>query len=148
MTLGRLTGDALTARAGAVALVRGGALVAVVGLGGALAAGTPAAALAGFACLGIGTAVVIPSVFRAAASEGSLGAGPALAVVSTAGYAGFLAGPPVIGAIAQATSLRFALGLLPALAFVVALLAGAVRAAAPEAPDPEPAVPERQAVPA
>lgn len=133
MTLGRLTGDVLTARAGAVALVRGGGLVAVVGLGVALAAGTSAAALAGFACLGAGIAVVIPSVFRAAAADGALGAGPAVAIVSTAGYAGFLAGPPIIGAIANATSLRLALGVLPALAFVVALLAGAVRTPAGEA---------------
>src|SRR5439155_325707 len=127
MTAGRLTGDRLTARLGAVALVRRGGLVAAVGLGAALIAGAPAAALVGFACLGAGLATVIPAVFRAAGNATSQ-PGPALATVSTTGYLGFLAGPPLIGALADATSLPTALVLLPALA---AVLAAGARAVAP-----------------
>jgi hypothetical protein len=43
--------------------------------------------------------------------------------VSTIGYTGFLAGPPLIGAIAELTSLPAALAVLPLLAAAMALLA-------------------------
>jgi len=125
MTAGRLAGDRLTERVGPVALVRRGGLVAAAGLGGALLAGAPAAALAGFACLGAGLATVIPAVFRAAGTA-TAQAGPPLAAVSTTGYLGFLAGPPLIGALAEATSLPAALALLPLLAVLLALGARAV----------------------
>src|SRR4051812_42117820 len=136
MTAGRLAGDRLTERLGPVALVRRGALVATIGLGAALVAGAPAAALVGFACLGAGLATIIPAVFRAAGNATEQ-AGPALAAVSTPGYLGFLAGPPLIGALADATSLPAALALLPALAALLALAAGAV-APARSAPRAEP----------
>ena len=129
MALGRLGGDALTTRFGPVSLVRAGGLVAAAGLGAALLIATPAAAIAGFACLGIGLAGVIPAVFRAAGNVPGTRSAPALAAVSTTGYLGFLAGPPLIGGLAELTSLPVALGLLPLLAGFVAVLARAVRPA-------------------
>jgi len=66
MTSARLVGDRLTLRAGAVRLVRGGALLATAGLGAALLIAEPPAAIAGFALLGAGVAVIVPSVCRAA----------------------------------------------------------------------------------
>jgi len=59
--------------------------------------------------------------------------GPALAAVSTVGYAGFLTGPPVIGALADAGSLRSALLLVPSLCLVAAALSGHVRDPRPRA---------------
>jgi hypothetical protein len=41
-----------------------------------------------------------------------LGFGPSLAVVMTAGYIGFLAGPPLIGFVAQLSTIRSALWIL------------------------------------
>src|SRR4051812_14568308 len=133
MTAGRLAGDRLTERLGPVALVRRGGLVAAAGLGAALLAGAPAAALAGFAGPGAGLAPVPPAVFRAAGNA-TAQAGPSLAAVSTTGYLGFLAGPPLIGALAEATSLPTALALLPVLA---AILAVSARAVAPAGTGPE-----------
>jgi predicted MFS family arabinose efflux permease len=123
MTASRLAGDRLTARAGAVRMVRAGALLATAGLGAALLIAEPAAAVAGFACLGVGVAVVVPTVFRAAGTGHGVAAGTALAAVATAGYSGFLIGPPVIGAIAAATSLPAALTLVLAATLLVAALA-------------------------
>src|SRR3954470_1647097 len=105
MALGRLGGDAITARIGSVRLVRVGGLVAAVGLGAALLIGAPAAAIAGFACLGIGLAGVIPAVFRAAGNVPGTTSAPALAAVSTTGFLGFPAGPPLIGGLAELASL-------------------------------------------
>jgi hypothetical protein len=128
MVAGRLAGDALTVRFGPAPLVRRGALLGAAGLGAALIAGDPIAALFGFACLGAGLSIVIPQVFRAAAAGRD--SGPALARVSTLGYLGFLAGPPLIGALAEVTSLPTALAVLPVLGLAMAAMAPLTRAPA------------------
>jgi MFS family permease len=119
----RLVGDRLTLRAGAVRIVRWGALLATFGLGAALLIAQPAAGVAGFALLGAGVAIIVPSVFRAAGATRGVAAGTALAAVTTAGYSGFLVGPPLIGALAGATSLPAALTLVLVATGIVAVLA-------------------------
>jgi hypothetical protein len=91
-------------------------------MGAALAASEPAPAIGGFALMGLGLSVVFPLALRAAGMQGE-GAGPDLAAVSTVGYVGFLAGPPLIGALADASSLRAALSLVVGLCLVAALSA-------------------------
>ena len=124
MLTGRLLSDRLVTAFGPVALLRAGGVVAGGGLAIALAIGQPAVALLGFAALGAGLSVVIPLVFRAATLRGGA---PALAAVSTLGYTGFLTGPPLIGAIADATSLATGLIIVTLCAGAAAVLAGAVR---------------------
>jgi hypothetical protein len=68
-------------------------------------------------------AVVVPSVFRAAGTAHGVTPGTALAAVTTAGYSGFLVGPPIIGALAGATSLPTALTLVLLATATVAVLA-------------------------
>jgi MFS family permease len=126
MGLGRLAGDALGARVGAAAAVRGGALLAALGLGLALAIPEPLVAIAGFAAMGAGLSVVFPLALRAAGFHGEA-TGPDLAAVSTVGYVGFLAGPPVIGLLADASSLRAALAVISALCLVAAVSARRAR---------------------
>jgi len=132
MTAGRLVGDRLTTAWGPVALVRRGGLVSAAGLGAALLIGHPAAAMVGFACLGIGLATMVPVVFRAAAALPGLTPGVGIAAVSTMGYAGFLIGPPLIGGISELTSLPLALVMLVALALLMAALAPRVRPPLPQ----------------
>ena len=55
--------------------------------------------------------------------------GVAIAAVSTLGYTGFLAGPPLIGFVAEGTTLRGGLALVVVSSAVVASLAGAFRPA-------------------
>jgi hypothetical protein len=124
MAGGRLAGDGLTERWGAVALARRGGLLAAGPLAVALAAGVPAIALLAYLALGAGLAVIVPLIFRAAAAGAD--AGPALAGVTTTGYLGFLAGPPIIGATAAATSVPAALLLVVAATAAVGLGAGAL----------------------
>jgi hypothetical protein len=120
MGLGRLVGDRVAEAIGASTAVGGGALIAALGLGLALALPTPAPAIAGFAVMGAGLSVVFPLTLRAAGIHGDAAA-PALAAVSTVGYAGFLAGPPLIGVLAEVSSLQAALALVCALCLVAAV---------------------------
>jgi predicted MFS family arabinose efflux permease len=123
MGTGRLVADRLWARWGSTGLLRGSGALAALGFGAGLAVGTVPGAIAGFAALGLGLAGVVPTLFRAGADQPGVSTGPALAVVSSLGYLGFLAGPPLIGAVAQLTSLRLACGLLALAGLVVMLLA-------------------------
>ncbi len=126
MTLGRVVGDRLTAAWGTVALTRRAGALGSLGLGISLLFDVPLVAVLGFACLGAGLATVVPIVFRAAGQRTpSPGAG--IAAVSTVGYSAFLVGPPAIGFLADAIGLRAALGVVAALAALIALLAGATR---------------------
>ena len=133
MAAGRLAGDRVNRRLGPVRLVRLGGAVAGVGALAIVAADRPAVAILGFAGVGLGFATVFPAVVSAAAREGSLTAGSAIAAATTAGYAGFLAGPPLIGLAAEAVSLRGGLGLVVLLCAPIALLARAVAPARPDA---------------
>lgn len=126
MAVFRLLGDSITKRLGPVLTVRTGALVAAGGLASALIARSPVWALPGFAVCGAGCSVIIPLVFAAGGRISSADTGAGIALVGGLGYVGFLVGPPVIGLVAQVSSLRVALFILVGLALVTALLAPAV----------------------
>ena len=123
MGTGRLVADRLWARWGSVGLLRRSGALAAVGFAAGLVVGTPASAIAGFAALGFGLAGVVPTLFRSGADEPGVSTGPGLAAVSSLGYLGFLAGPPLIGGVAQLTSLRAACGLMVLAGLLVVLLA-------------------------
>lgn len=111
-----------------------GVLIAVAGLGAA--AGMTIAALAtraspalgGFLVAGLGLGVVAPTLFGAAgraAGEGRRGA--AVSTVTTVGYLGFLAGPPLVGGVAEVAGLRGSLALMAALGLLLAACSPALR---------------------
>jgi MFS family permease len=106
MAVARLAGDRLAVRLGSARLVSGGAALAAIGLSLALAVQIPAVAIAGFGMMGLGLAAVVPTLFRAAGSQPGISASVGIAAVSTMGYGGGLIGPPVIGTVAQAVTLR------------------------------------------
>ena len=122
MAASRTVGDRLNGRFGPVALARGGGLLAATGLTLALVVGSTPAALAGFAAMGAGLGVIVPVLFRAAGSTAGVSAGVGVAVVSTIGWLGFLAGPPAIGFVASALGLRSALSIVVLATMMVALL--------------------------
>jgi hypothetical protein len=127
MTVGRLAGDRLTLRWGPVGLLVRGGLVAGGGFGVALALDRPWAGILGFAALGIGLAPVVPTLFRAGGTTPGTPSGQGIAAVSTLGYFGLLAGPPIVGFTAEVIGLPGALAIVAALAGAVTLLAPSVR---------------------
>jgi hypothetical protein len=135
---GRLLADRLWAHWGATGLLRRCGALAALGFASGLAIGTVPSAIAGFAALGLGLAGVVPTLFRAGAEQPAVPTGPALAAVGSLGYLGFLAGPPIVGGLAQLTSIRLACGVL-ALAGVVILVLARVADPASGPPTAEPA---------
>lgn len=127
MAVGRLSGDRLNDRFGPVAMLRvAGALV----LGGTLVAITSSvwwAGVIGFSLVGLGASVVIPLVFAAAGRTRPDDPSMALAAVATMGYGGFLLGAPIIGSVAEALSLRWALLLVAFAGLLIASLASHAR---------------------
>jgi MFS family permease len=123
MAFGRLGADRVSERFGSESVGRAGGVLAAAGLGVALTLGTPAAAIAGFAVMGLGVAALFPLALRAAGYDAEV-AGPAVAAVSGLGYTGFLIGPPTIGLLAEAIGLTAALALVCVLLALAAALAG------------------------
>ncbi|MFJ1595422.1 MFS transporter [Streptomyces sp. NPDC088261] len=135
MVLARLFADGWRSRWGDARIVRIGSALAGVGLAVALLTGGVVPALIGFACVGLGIAAVTPCVYVAAASQGS----DALTLVATMGTVGLLAGPPVIGFIANASGLVWGMGAVAASAIVVSLCSTRIGWPAPHAAtDPDP----------
>ena len=127
MAAGRVAGDRLAARFGPVRLVRVSGLVAGFGLAAGLLVGTPAAAIAGFALLGLGLAGIFPQIVSAAARLDPAHAGHNIGRIAAVAYSGLLSGPVAIGAIASGVGLRDALLVPAALALVVTAAAGVLR---------------------
>ncbi|MFL5333158.1 MAG: MFS transporter [Geminicoccaceae bacterium] len=129
MAAGRFGGDRLRRRWGAVPLFRASALLAAGGLAFAVLLATPAAAVLGFVGAGLGLSNAVPVLFGAAGRLPDTQPGAGIAATATIGYLGFLAGPPLIGLVAQVTSLSTALGLLVIACGLVGAFASLVRIA-------------------
>jgi MFS family permease len=128
MAVGRAFGDALKRAFGGVRLLRGGALLTCLSIAAMLLIGLPGVALVALLLAGLGAANGVPLLFSAAGHARGMDAGPAIATVSSAGYFGLLAGPPLLGFVADATSLPLALAIVALLTAVVALSAGRAQA--------------------
>jgi MFS family permease len=131
--VGRMIGDRVVDRFGERAVARVGGLVTAAGMGVALLFPSVPGTIAGFAAAGIGIATVIPAAMHAADRLPGLRAGSGLTAVAWLMRMGFVAAPPVVGAIADATSLRIGLLVVPAAGLAVVAAAGALSARRPPA---------------
>lgn len=132
MALARLTGDALRARQPAATLLRGGALLTGVAMAVVLISGVPWLSMLGYICVGAGLALVVPMLYNAASQVPGTSRAAAIASVSSIGYAGFLIGPPLIGAIAHAASLTWAMGVIVVAAALLAWGSGRIGLKTPQ----------------
>ena len=127
MALGRFGADWLAHRLGPKRVIQLSGLLTAIGLSIAVALPTLPMALLGFLLVGFGTSAVVPLVYSAAGRSTHMSAGMALAAVSTIGFFGFLLGPPVIGFVAGATSLRVSFALIAMMGLAVSAVASRVR---------------------
>jgi len=121
--VGRLVGDRLVDRFGQRAVARTGGIIAALGMGLALLFPTIPGTIVGFAAAGLGIATLVPAAMHAADELPGLKPGSGLTIVSWLMRVGFLLSPPIVGLVADASSLRIGLFVVPLAGVVVALLA-------------------------
>jgi MFS family permease len=122
MALVRIFGDHLTVRFGTARLVTSGSALAAVGLVLVLGPQILAVAVVGFALIGLGLATVVPSYFRAGGTQPGVSPAVGISAVSTMGYAGGMIGPPVVGTLGHALSLRVSLLILLGMMIILVVL--------------------------
>lgn len=109
MVAGRIAGDRVTHALGSQRCIRVGYILGAAGLSVSLVTHVVPATITGFACVGLGLSVVIPNVFRIATHIKGVASAYGVAAVTATAYLGILTSPPVIGGLAQLSSLRLAL---------------------------------------
>jgi MFS family permease len=135
---GRLAGGRLIGRLGVTGVLTGGAVVAAGGI--LLAAWTEQVplAFAGFIAVGLGLANVFP---LAIARAGALGGPNGVSLATGIGHTGMLAGPPLIGFLADHAGLPTALSTIAVTSMAVAVLAVLVTARTAGTPITAPVMP-------
>ena len=127
MATGRFVGDRLVTRIGAERVMIASGCLIVCGLLTAVLFPNIYSATLGFLLTGFGVSSIVPLAYGLAGRSKTMSAGMAIAAVSTVGYLGFLFGPPVIGYIAKAASLRWSFALIALLASFMIFLAGKMK---------------------
>lgn len=125
--VGRMLGDRLVDRFGQRAVARSGGLIVLVGMGLALSFPTVIGSVIGFGLAGLGVATLIPAAMHAADELPGFRAGEGLTIVSWLLRLGLLLSPPIVGAIADASSLRLGLLIVPLAGLLVIIFARVLR---------------------
>lgn len=109
MTAGRFSADWVSHRFGALAIVRWGSLVAALGMLIVVLSHSLWLTLVGWGLFGLGLSGCAPQLFTAAGKLSKAKQGVIMSRVVGMGYIGLLAGPAIIGGIAQIVPLTTAL---------------------------------------
>ena len=123
----RFLADRLVNRIGQVNVMRSGGFQAMAGF--ILMAAWPdlIPAVVGSVLVGLGVSAIVPICFSAVSKHQGVVAGRAINAVSTIGFFGFVAGPPLIGHLAQWIGLRWTFLFIALLAASIGLLGGKIR---------------------
>ncbi|MHC2331980.1 MFS transporter [Bradyrhizobium sp. USDA 4454] len=128
MAAGRLSGDTMVARLGDRTMLMLGTVPILIGFLAVVAAPIALIAMAGFVLIGLGVSNVVPVLCRRAGKQKVMPVGVAIAVITTAGYAGILVGPASIGLVAHMVGLPLAFAILGVLMCIATLSARMVMA--------------------
>ena len=105
MTLGRFLGDSISQKIGSVKIVTLGAVIAIFGYLAVLSSYTYLA-IVGFGLIGLGFSVIIPELFRIGGNVRGIDSSQGVSFIAGTGYAGFLVAPPILGFLADSSSLE------------------------------------------
>lgn len=117
---GRFLGDGLVRLLGRVRIIVGGGLLAAAGIALSIITDHWAIALFGYALCGLGCANVSPVLISSLSQQTHMPTHLAITAATTIGFAGVLAGPAMMGAVAHYSSLSTAFAVLAGLLLVVA----------------------------
>lgn len=121
MAVMRLLGDRIVSRISSATVVIGGSLIGVAGFGLLIFSPWLILTLMGFVLVGIGAANIVPVFFSEGGRLREVPSSVAIPAITTMGYAGQLAGPAILGFLAQHTSLSAAFGFTGLLLLGVAI---------------------------
>lgn len=130
MAVSRLAGDRLAARFAPGPVLRVGAVVGAAALAVSILAGEPAVTIGGLVVVGLELGPAVPLAFRAATRVRRSNGASALSIAVTAGYAGSIAGPLLVGATAELAGLRAAFAIPVVTCLTIASAASATDRAA------------------
>lgn len=122
MASGRFVADWVTHRIGVQKVLQLSGLLTVSGLLISVLFPQQWPAIVGFLIVGLGVSSVVPLAYSAASKSRTMPASQALSTVTTIGFFGLLVGPPLIGIIAGASSLRTAFTFLILMGILVLVL--------------------------
>lgn len=105
MTLGRFLGDGISSRIGSVRMLVLGTVLAMIGYILVLTTNTYIAIL-GFSLSGLGLSVMVPEIFRIGGKVNGVESSHGISFIAGTGYAGFLCAPPILGFLAESSSLK------------------------------------------
>lgn len=123
MALGRFIADGFAARFGLRRTLQVSGVLAATGLMVAVLFPSILMAVIGFMLVGAGVSSVVPMVYSVAGKSTTMSPGASIAAVSTIGFIGFLIGPPMIGFLSGAFTLRIAFVFIALMASFVVVLA-------------------------
>jgi MFS family permease len=124
MVVGRFFGDQLATKFGPNRILKVGGLIGGTGMALGLLIGGTGGVIFGWFLFGAALSAVIPLLFSAAGSmankrfAGSISPAEAVAMISGISYFGFIVGPPLMGFLADAITLRWAM-LVPAVLAII-----------------------------
>jgi MFS family permease len=127
MAFMRFIGDYLITRFGVKRMLQVSGVVIATGLLTAVLLPYLYTAAAGFLLVGFGVALIVPMAYGLAGKSKTMAPGMALAAVSSIGFIGFLMGPPLIGFVAQLSSLRVSFTIISVLGLGTTFMANYVR---------------------
>lgn len=128
MASGRFFGDGLIHKFGKKKVLQISGIMVSTGLFTAVIFPYLIPSVIAFMIVGLGVSSIIPTLYSLAGKNTSLPTGEALTVVSSVSFLGFLMGPPVIGYIAEVSSLRFSFAFIGVFGFMIALLVSRIKA--------------------
>ena len=126
MAGGRFAADRIVTKYGVTFVLKISGLIILTGLLLAVIFPDIVTATIGFLMVGVGVSSVVPMVYSLAGKSKTMLPGVALASVSSISFLGFLIGPPVIGFIAEGSSLRWSFALVALLGLGTTLLSGKI----------------------
>ena len=127
MACGRFLADFFINKFGRMELLRLSGILVCIGMVSAIVSPSAITGIVGFVFVGFGVSSVVPTCYSLAGRSRRMPSGMAIATVSTIGFFGFLLFPPIIGYIAEISSLRFSFALMGLVGVFVSLMSPLLR---------------------
>lgn len=122
MALGRFVGDAVIRRLGRQRTLQISGCMMFVGMLVSVLFPNIWICTLAFMLVGLGVACNVPTIYSVTGKHKTIPAGVALAMVSSISFLGFLMGPPLIGYIAELSSLRYSFSLFSCFGLLMFIL--------------------------